>query len=69
MSGLGRGQSGTGATIAIIDDGGDIDHPDFATPRKIVTPRDSRLGALALVAPAAHKTKRKDRPRAPGGGE
>jgi subtilisin family serine protease len=32
--------AGTGATIAIIDDGVDVDHPEFATRGKIVAPRD-----------------------------
>lgn len=32
---------GLGATIAIVDDGVDIEHPEFASPGKIVAPRDA----------------------------
>jgi subtilisin-like proprotein convertase family protein len=32
---------GSGITIAVIDDGFDIEHPDFAEPGKIVAPRDA----------------------------
>jgi subtilisin-like proprotein convertase family protein len=32
---------GEGVTIAIIDDGFDIDHPEFASPGKVVAPRDA----------------------------
>ncbi len=35
---------GEGVTIAIIDDGIDIDHPEFSRPGKIVAPRDATLG-------------------------
>lgn len=35
---------GEGTTIAIIDDGVDIDHPEFAGAGKIVAPRDATLG-------------------------
>lgn len=35
---------GDGITIAIIDDGIDIDHPEFRTPGKLVAPRDATLG-------------------------
>jgi subtilisin family serine protease len=35
---------GEGATIAIIDDGVDIDHPEFSSPGKIVAPRDVTFG-------------------------
>jgi subtilisin family serine protease len=34
---------GEGATIAIIDDGVDIDHPEFGGTGKIVAPRDATL--------------------------
>jgi subtilisin family serine protease len=34
---------GEGVTIAIIDDGVDIDHPEFASAGKIVAPRDATL--------------------------
>lgn len=34
---------GAGVTIAIIDDGVDIDHPEFAGTGKIVAPRDATL--------------------------
>jgi subtilisin family serine protease len=32
---------GEGVTIAVIDDGIDIDHPEFASPGKLVAPRDA----------------------------
>lgn len=35
---------GEGITIAIIDDGVDIDHPEFAGAGKVVAPRDATLG-------------------------
>jgi subtilisin-like proprotein convertase family protein len=35
---------GEGTTIAIIDDGVDIDHPEFAASGKITSPRDATLG-------------------------
>ncbi|MGH3692879.1 MAG: S8 family serine peptidase [Pseudonocardiaceae bacterium] len=35
---------GEGITIAIIDTGIDIDHEEFASPRKIVAPRDASAG-------------------------
>ncbi len=35
---------GEGATIAVIDDGVDVDHPEFAGAGKIVAPRDATLG-------------------------
>ncbi|MBP3958514.1 S8 family serine peptidase [Gemmata sp. G18] len=34
---------GAGVTIAVIDDGVDIDHPEFAGTGKIVAPRDATL--------------------------
>lgn len=34
---------GEGVVIAIIDDGVDVDHPEFGTPGKIVAPRDATL--------------------------
>ena len=34
---------GEGVTIAIIDDGVDIDHPEFAGTGKVVAPRDATL--------------------------
>ncbi|MGQ4599427.1 S8 family serine peptidase [Nocardia sp. R6R-6] len=34
---------GAGVTIAVIDDGVDIDHPEFAGSRKVVAPRDVTL--------------------------
>lgn len=34
---------GEGVTIAVIDDGVDIDHPEFAGPGKVVAPRDATL--------------------------
>jgi subtilisin family serine protease len=34
---------GAGVTIAIIDDGVDIDHPELSGPQKIVAPRDATL--------------------------
>ena len=38
-----RTTRGEGVTIAIIDDGVDIDHPEFAGVGKIVAPRDATL--------------------------
>ncbi|MBL8897408.1 MAG: S8 family serine peptidase [Planctomycetes bacterium] len=35
---------GTGIVIAVIDDGVDIDHPEFAGTSKIVAPRDATRG-------------------------
>lgn len=35
---------GEGTTIAIIDDGVDVDHPEFGSAGKIVAPRDATLG-------------------------
>jgi subtilisin family serine protease len=35
---------GTGATIAVIDDGVDMDHEEFRSGGKIVAPRDATLG-------------------------
>lgn len=35
---------GTGATIAIIDDGVDLDHEEFRSGAKIIAPRDVTLG-------------------------
>ena len=35
---------GNGVTIAVIDDGVDIDHPEFLSSGKIVAPRDATLG-------------------------
>ncbi|MEV0293892.1 S8 family serine peptidase [Nocardia sp. NPDC050710] len=35
---------GTGVTIAVIDDGVDIDHPEFAGAGKVIAPRDATLG-------------------------
>lgn len=34
---------GEGTTIAIIDDGVDVDHPEFGSAGKIVAPRDATL--------------------------
>jgi subtilisin family serine protease len=34
---------GEGVTIALIDDGVDIDHPEFAGPGKVAAPRDATL--------------------------
>ncbi len=34
---------GAGVTVAVIDDGVDIDHPEFAAPGKVVSPRDATL--------------------------
>lgn len=34
---------GEGILIAIIDDGFDIDHPEFSSPSKVVSPRDATL--------------------------
>jgi len=36
--------SGEGIVIAVIDDGIDIDHPEFGSSSKIVAPRDATLG-------------------------
>ncbi|MFY0310876.1 S8 family serine peptidase [Leisingera sp. D0M16] len=36
--------TGAGVTIAVIDDGVDIDHVEFASEGKIVAPRDASLG-------------------------
>jgi subtilisin family serine protease len=36
---------GAGITIAVIDDGVDVDHPEFNTPGKVVAPRDATLGS------------------------
>ena len=36
--------TGAGTTIAIIDDGVDIDHPEFSGAGKVVAPRDATLG-------------------------
>ncbi|MHA6247179.1 S8 family serine peptidase [Pontibacter sp. CAU 1760] len=35
---------GQGMTIAVIDDGIDIDHPEFASAGKVVAPRDATIG-------------------------
>lgn len=35
---------GLAMTIAVIDDGVDIDHPEFNSPGKVVAPRDATLG-------------------------
>jgi subtilisin family serine protease len=35
---------GAGVTIAVIDDGVDLDHEEFASPGKIVAPRDVTFG-------------------------
>lgn len=35
---------GTGVTIAVIDDGVDIDHPEFSSSGKVVAPLDATLG-------------------------
>jgi hypothetical protein len=35
---------GAGVVIAVIDDGVDIDHPEFGSEGKIVAPRDATLG-------------------------
>lgn len=35
---------GAGITIAVIDDGVDVDHPEFSRVGKIVAPRDATLG-------------------------
>jgi subtilisin family serine protease len=34
---------GAGATIAVIDDGVDVDHPEFAGAGKVIAPRDATL--------------------------
>jgi subtilisin-like proprotein convertase family protein len=36
---------GAGVTVAVIDDGIDIDHLEFGTPGKIVAPRDATTGS------------------------
>lgn len=36
---------GDGVIVAVIDDGVDIDHPEFAAPGKVVAPRDVTLGS------------------------
>lgn len=36
---------GSGAVIAVIDDGVDIDHEEFSSPGKIVAPRDTLLNS------------------------
>jgi subtilisin family serine protease len=36
---------GQGVTIAVIDDGVDIDHPEFSSSGKIVAPRDVTVGS------------------------
>ncbi len=36
---------GQGITIAILDDGVDVDHPDFSGPDKVVAPRDTILNS------------------------
>ncbi|MGN2640993.1 S8 family peptidase [Nocardia takedensis] len=35
---------GAGITVAVVDDGVDVDHPEFAGATKIVAPRDVTLG-------------------------
>lgn len=35
---------GEGITIAIIDDGVDVDHPEFSGTEKVITPRDVTFG-------------------------
>lgn len=47
---------GEGTTIAIIDDGVDIDHPEFSTPGKVVAARD-------VTFPAADPRGRDPRPK------
>ncbi len=37
---------GEGVTIAVLDDGFDLGHPEFATPGKIVAPRDYRPAVI-----------------------
>lgn len=36
---------GDGITIAVLDDGVDVDHPDFSGPGKVVAPRDTILNS------------------------
>ncbi len=36
---------GEGITIAVLDDGVDVDHPDFSGPDKVVAPRDTILNS------------------------
>ncbi|HVG96377.1 MAG TPA: S8 family serine peptidase, partial [Chloroflexota bacterium] len=36
---------GAGVTIAVIDDGVDVEHPEFNTPGKVVAPRDATLSS------------------------
>jgi subtilisin family serine protease len=38
---------GEGTTIAVIDDGVDIEHPEFAAPGKVVAPRDVMRASAA----------------------
>ena len=44
---------GDGVTIAIIDDGVDIDHLEFSSPGKIIAPRDEtdHADTAALLVP------------------
>ena len=44
---------GEGITIAVIDDGVDIDHREFAAPGKIVAPRDATIRVQNPAAPPA----------------
>ena len=44
VEGAWRETRGAGVTVALIDDGVDIDHQEFALPNKIVAPRDITLG-------------------------
>lgn len=48
---------GEGTTIAIIDDGFDVEHPEFVSPGKIVAPRDA---TFALTHEQAHNPRPKD---------
>jgi subtilisin family serine protease len=48
---------GEGIVIAIIDDGVDIDHPEFLAPGKLVAPRDM---TFAPPHPQAHDPRPKD---------
>lgn len=36
---------GEGITIAVLDDGVDVDHPDFSGPGKVVAPRDTIINS------------------------
>lgn len=36
---------GEGITIAVLDDGVDVDHPDFSGPDKVVAPRDTIINS------------------------